>query len=1077
MGLLHDFESQIITRRTGPNSTFSSSAVTNDPAIAKDWFGRSAKQGYGPALYRLSVLEYGRKNPRKPSEAPADSNPVEARRHLEAAALLGVPEAMASMTAKNINMFGETENLVEAYRWALLGAPPSSGREQFSFIPMLEQKMSAGQITEARKLAAKTRFPVAKPEVLRWHELVYFQNPGPSSLAPADSTNVFQNLLTEAEKGNALAQFNLALSLQHDSYITQENTRQFMPPSGGAMGPMGPVGPMNAVIFDQSQTRDGRAVKWFELAANQGHRDAQYHLAWMHLNGRGTAEDKLKSRQFFELAARQNHTLAKYQLVLLMEQGIGTPKVMTEVVRLLREAADDGHQEAAKKLALLLPSTGRVTAAAGAPATMSPANARPRLAILSLADGLASTADLLMAKLSTEAGVELLDRQEIDKVLKEQSLTPLQSGDLVRLGQLLRADGFLLLQSLSQAGKPYVQVRLLATGPGVAVSQWVYPLPLTDPVQWSDLLGRQLVPYFSKLLVGPQHAVPLSILNLRSGISSRSSEEQERQLTFLLVHRLLRAPEIFVLERQRLERLSEEKQLAGSGGEAFWNGSYLLDGIINRDGEEPGRVTVHARLISRQQKTNEVFVSGTTAALPVLIDQLVGKLAPFLNQTNQAQTWNPVEEAAYYFEEARWAMRWNMFAEAQQASEASWALGLRLYELRQMRVTAYERAATTSTGTRYIIDERVEKVELAPDPGKLDTLIRALDLYLESSTPPQLQGLHTNTTSWYAAGAELLKRSAQVLEHFYLFPASWQGSAEKLAVARNRTKELSAVLLAAGSLMSEVTRQQSYGLILAQGSLWETDAQQAVQTLEQHLNSGLMSAYLKSAGYSALLAGCWYDWSAGPRKASPLKLTALLERMIGTGPVSRQMEACVAGVLLAATNADFARWIGQLADLCLQHQEALIKGELDDRPWTAVNAYVMNGRSSFGLAYLYKLSPGTREEHAAKLKNVQAVMASRKSRAQETAALAKAQQMERDFITLKTLLQGAEEIPFRDRSKYAVTAYTLEQARELRALLPEYEKRLGVRAGTSMSLRLHLDRIITRANAPALPPVTSPGTK
>ena len=68
------------------------------------------------------------------------------------------------------------------------------------------------------------------------------------------------------------------------------------------------------------------------------------------------------------------------------------------------------------------------------------------------------------------------------------------------------------------------------------------------------------------------------------------------QLTILTINRLVHQPELFVLERRRMEALGAEKEF-NDGDSAFWNGRYVLDGIIDRDGYRKDTVTINARLI------------------------------------------------------------------------------------------------------------------------------------------------------------------------------------------------------------------------------------------------------------------------------------------------------------------------------------------------------------------------------------------------------------------------------------------------------------------------------------------------
>src|SRR5437867_3662133 len=68
-----------------------------------------------------------------------------------------------------------------------------------------------------------------------------------------------------------------------------------------------------------------------------------------------------------------------------------------------------------------------------------------RLAIIVEDPRLSTEADLLTVELSKRTDIELLERAQINKVRGEQALTASQRGDYLKLGELLGADGVLIL--------------------------------------------------------------------------------------------------------------------------------------------------------------------------------------------------------------------------------------------------------------------------------------------------------------------------------------------------------------------------------------------------------------------------------------------------------------------------------------------------------------------------------------------------------------------------------------------------------------------------------------------------------
>lgn len=162
----------------------------------------------------------------------------------------------------------------------------------------------------------------------------------------------------------------------------------------------------------------------------------------------------------------------------------------------------------------------------------------------------------------------------------------------------------------------------------------------------------------------------------------------------LAIERLTREKEFFVLERRDMNRLTAEKDLQGMGESAFWSGSYLLEGIVDRDGYSKATVTINARLVPpRGGAPALIEVSGSRTNMSETINLLANKVAQALKLGPLNTPWNPAEEAEQYFDEAKWAYRWGMLREAQAASEASWALGNKRKEVAELRIRVYEAEA------------------------------------------------------------------------------------------------------------------------------------------------------------------------------------------------------------------------------------------------------------------------------------------------------------------------------------------------------------------------------------------------
>jgi hypothetical protein len=95
------------------------------------------------------------------------------------------------------------------------------------------------------------------------------------------------------------------------------------------------------------------AVKWYRLAADQGHAKAQFNLGWCYYHGTGVAKDKREAVKWYRLAADQGDVNAQYNLGLCYETGTGVEKNEREAVKWFRPAADQGFVMAAVGLGRL----------------------------------------------------------------------------------------------------------------------------------------------------------------------------------------------------------------------------------------------------------------------------------------------------------------------------------------------------------------------------------------------------------------------------------------------------------------------------------------------------------------------------------------------------------------------------------------------------------------------------------------------------------------------------------------------------------------------------------------------------
>ena len=89
---------------------------------------------------------------------------------------------------------------------------------------------------------------------------------------------------------------------------------------------------------------DAEAVKWFRMAAEQGHTDAQETLGFMYAEGKGVPEDDAEAVKWFRMVADQGRTSAQLRLGRMYHDGgKGVPEDHAEAVKWYRMAAEQEH--------------------------------------------------------------------------------------------------------------------------------------------------------------------------------------------------------------------------------------------------------------------------------------------------------------------------------------------------------------------------------------------------------------------------------------------------------------------------------------------------------------------------------------------------------------------------------------------------------------------------------------------------------------------------------------------------------------------------------------------------------------
>lgn len=122
------------------------------------------------------------------------------------------------------------------------------------------------------------------------------------------TSNHFDHCLQAAREGVADAQYHLAIRL----------------------------------LYSSGNKDEQEAVRFFRMAAVQGHAHAQGYLGMCYAKGTGVAKNEQEAARYYGLAADQGHVAAQRVLGACYQKGIGVDKNMQEAARYYKLAADQG---------------------------------------------------------------------------------------------------------------------------------------------------------------------------------------------------------------------------------------------------------------------------------------------------------------------------------------------------------------------------------------------------------------------------------------------------------------------------------------------------------------------------------------------------------------------------------------------------------------------------------------------------------------------------------------------------------------------------------------------------------------
>jgi hypothetical protein len=394
----------------------------------------------------------------------------------------------------------------------------------------------------------------------------------------------------------------------------------------------------------------------------------------------------------------------------------------------------------------------------------------------------------------------------------------------------------------------------------------------------------------------------------------------------LAIERLSREPQVFVLERQRLQLLTEEKDLKDSDGSNFWDGSFLLDGALDEKGLSPDTINLTARLTPPKGGAPFVInVTGSRTNISEVIDHLTEKVLSGLKVSPSGAPWNAADEAEKFYEEADWALRWGLHAQAQAAAESAWALGKRHSDSAKLLVRTYVSSVS--------VQSFPQGKDIAPLSRALDILVQHAPVYFFSNSSAENN---------YSVAVATVRRTVEELESFYNAAEAREGHEQELNDLRSRLREAFTVVenhpnFSAGKTGNPNDSQQAFAdLMWTEYGIACDQPEQAISFYRDRLNRGTTRA-----GLPRIIGWTWKD----RQRASRLLDELVAEACASTNAATR-LEGFCFNIFLAPEGVNHALEDAEqkLASGVLENREAFFHSEN--------NALLRN--VEFALAWRYR---------------------------------------------------------------------------------------------------------------------------
>lgn len=206
----------------------------------------------------------------------------------------------------------------------------------------------------------------------------------------------------------------------------------------------------------------------------------------------------------------------------------------------------------------------------------------------------AGVVELLTVELSKQPQIEILDREQIDRILREQKLSAtglMERSTAIRGGKLLRVDGFLFVERFNITRDAGYRLQLVEARTGLVVGSQFLDAGLVEKDVGAAL--RKLAPSLAWLTLPEKRRRYIGLLGFSADPRREDLRSPPDALAAILARELGRSPDIAIVDREHVAKLQAEKELTGVDRELA-RSTYLIEGQVRPAPDAPGSLDIHA---------------------------------------------------------------------------------------------------------------------------------------------------------------------------------------------------------------------------------------------------------------------------------------------------------------------------------------------------------------------------------------------------------------------------------------------------------------------------------------------------